>query len=112
MQHFDNDFIVGLGALRARVADENAVAEYGTIDPDVAVAVALEISADKLLCCPLDDPIDHADRRSDVGLPRDPHSDLVARGGIFSIFLMDKDFRSSLAVDSVGPHEAIAAPRP
>ena len=47
-QHFEDNFVVRLRPLGARIADKDAVAEDGAIDPDETLAFALEVSADEM----------------------------------------------------------------
>ena len=74
----------GLGPLGAGIADEDAVAEDGAVDADVALAVALEVGADELARGPFEDLDDGAGRlavaRSRLAAYAD--QDLVAGGGV------------------------------
>ena len=52
-KHLDDNLVVRLHSLGAGIADVHAVTEYGAIDTDIALAVALEIGADELMRGPL-----------------------------------------------------------
>ena len=80
-QHLEHDFVFGLGALGAGIADVDRVGEDGAVDADIAVALALEVSADELARGAFEDLHDLAARSESAaaGLAADLDQHFVAR---------------------------------
>ena len=113
-QHLEDDLVPSAHALGARVADINAVAEHGAVYADESLALALVIGADELARGALEHAHDFARRAQPrpVGLARDPHQDLIARGRIERVVAADVDLGNAMPVDHVRPDEAVAARQP
>ncbi len=62
-QHLEDDLVVRLRPLGARVADKDTVTEDGAVDADEAFSLALEVGADEMARGPLEDTEDAAGRR-------------------------------------------------
>src|SRR5205823_577501 len=112
-QHLEHDFVFGLGALGAGIADVDRVGEDSAVDADIAVALALEVSADELAGGAFEDLHDLAARSESAaaGLAVDLDQHFVAARGIEDGLLRDVDFGRGLAVDKVRPDEAEAGTR-
>ena len=67
--HLDDHFVVGLGVLRAGIADVDRPGEQRAVDLHVGRAARLEIRADELVRLPLDD-FDDLAARAGIAAPR------------------------------------------
>ena len=112
-QHLDDDLVVRLGPLGARIADENAMAEDGAIDADEELAVAREVGADELAGGPFEHLDDLPLGPAVVDLARWPnaHQDDIAGGGIADRLLGDEDFGELVPFLGIGADEAEAGGR-
>ena len=58
--HLEHDFVVGLGVLRAGIADGDGLRKHRAVDLHIAVAAGFEIGADELVRVALEDFDDFA----------------------------------------------------
>src|SRR5439155_10969648 len=99
-QHLEDDLVLGLGALGARVADVDAVGEHAAVHADQPFALALEVGADELARGPLQ----HAQHFAlgggiAAGRAGDADQYLVAGGGVAAVVRGDGDLGAGLAVE-------------
>ena len=85
--HFDDDFVVGLHAFCAGVADVDRVGEEFAVDLHHAHAGLLEVDADEAVGGPLDDVDDAAFLLAHPAALRfEAHGDDVAAGGVAAFY--------------------------
>src|SRR5436190_10209905 len=110
--HFEHDFIVGLGILRAGIADVNGAREQRAVDLYVTVTGAFEIRADELMCVALENFDDFAFRilAANIALAGNGDQHGIAGGGIASMIGGDKNIAAAIDCwrHATGAHKTVA----